>query len=66
MNMPSDEYNKISREVADWSGSKDALQRLYDEIYYKYDDGHEILERLESLHQRRFSGMNTHQLGDTQ
>lgn len=60
MNMPSSEYNDFYRVVADWSGSKEALQRLYDEIARKYDDGHEILERVESLHQRRFSGMNTH------
>ena len=48
MNMPSSEYNELYRRVRDWSGSKEALQRLYDEVYYKYDDGREILRRVDS------------------
>ena len=48
MNMPSSEYNELYKRVRDWSGSKEGLQRLYDDIYYKYDDGKEIIRRLDS------------------
>ena len=58
--MPDSEYNDFYRIVRDWSGDKESLQRLYDEIYYKYDDGAEILKRVESMWQRRFTDMNTH------
>ena len=60
MKMPDSEYNDFYRIVRDWSGDKESLQRLYDEIYYKYDDGAEILKRVESMWQRRFTDMNTH------
>ena len=48
MNMPSSEYNDLYRRVRDWNGTKESLQRLYDDIYYKYDDGREIIRRLDS------------------
>jgi len=60
MNMPSSEYNEFWRIVRDWSGSREELQRLYDEIARKYDDGPELLRRVDSLHQTRFSDMNLH------
>ena len=60
MRMTASEYNDFYRVVRDWSGSKVDLQRLYDKVAEKYDDGHEILERVESLHQHRFCDMNTH------
>lgn len=59
MNMPASEYNDFYKIVRDWSGSQDALQRLYDEVYYKYDDGAEILRRVDSMYQRRWT-MNLH------
>ncbi len=60
MKMPASEYNTFYRVVRDWSGTKEDLQRLYDEVFRAYEDGHEILERVESMYQHRFSGMNTH------
>lgn len=55
MKMPASEYNDFYKIVRDWSGSKEALQRLYDEVYYKYDDGAEILRRVDSMYQRRWT-----------
>lgn len=60
MNMPGSDYNEFYRIVRDWTGSREELQRLYDEVYRKYDDGHEILVRVDSMYQRKFSGMNLH------
>lgn len=60
MKMPNDVYYTVREQVSNWKGTQEALQKLYDDIYCKYDDGREILERLESMYQRRFSGMNTH------
>ncbi len=59
MNMPAREYNEFYRIVRDWNGSKEGLQKLYDEVYYKYDDGAEILRRVDSLYQRKWT-MNLH------
>ena len=59
MKMPASEYNDFYKIVRDWSGSQDALQRLYDEVFYKYDDGAEILRRVDSMYQRRWT-MNLH------
>ena len=53
--MPASEYNDFYKVVRDWSGSKEALQKLYDEVYYKYDDGAEILRRVDSMYQRRWT-----------
>jgi len=58
MNMPSSEYNEFRRIALDWRDSREALQRLHDEIARKYDDGSELLRRVDSLHQTRFSDMN--------
>lgn len=58
MNMPSSEYNELIRRIRDWNGSKEGLQRLYDDIYYKYDDGKEIIRRLDS-YQSKWT-MNLH------
>lgn len=55
MKMPASEYNDFYKVVRDWSGSKEALQRLYDEVYYKYDDGAEILRRVDSMYQRKWT-----------
>ena len=59
MRMPDSEYNTIMREIKDgrWN-NKEALQRLYDEIYYKYDDGAEMIKRLDS-YQSKWT-MNLH------
>ncbi len=48
MNMPSDEYNRMLDLVRNWNGTKEALQKIYDEIYYSYDDGREMIRRLDS------------------
>ena len=58
MNMPSSEYNELIKRIRDWNGSKEGLQRLYDDIYYKYDDGKEIIRRLDS-YQSKWT-MNLH------
>ncbi len=47
MKMPSDEYQKYKNLVADWSYGKDDLQRVYDEIFYKYEDAHECLKEID-------------------
>ena len=47
MNMPSSKYNEFYKIVRDWEGSKEGLQRLYDEVYYEYDDGREMLRRVD-------------------
>ncbi len=54
MNMPSDEYNKMIKVISNWSGDKDGLQRLYNDIYYKYEDGGEMLRRLD-VYQRKWT-----------
>ena len=58
MNMPSGEYNRVYRLIRDWFGSKEALQALYDEIFRKYDDGREMIRRLDS-YQSKWT-MNLH------
>lgn len=55
MKMPASEYNSFYKVVRDWNGSKEALQQLYGEVYYKYDDGAEILRRVDSMYQRRWT-----------
>jgi len=58
MNMPSAKYNELIKVISNWSGDKDALQKLYDEIYYNYDDGSEMLRRLD-VYQSKWT-MNLH------
>ena len=60
MNMPASEYNKIYRQIEDGLFSRDALQRLYDMIVATYDDGREIVRRLDSMHNHKYSGMDLH------
>ena len=60
MNMPSSEYNSVSKQIENGYYSKDGLQNLYDMIVAKYDDGREIVRRLDSLHNRKYSGMDLH------
>ncbi len=47
MKMPNDEYEKYKRLVSDWSGDKEDLQRVYDEIFYRYEDAHEVLRDID-------------------
>ena len=60
MNMPASEYNSIYRQIDDGIFSKEELQRLYDRIVATYDDGREIVRRLDSMHNRKYTGMNLH------
>ena len=47
MKMPNDEYVDAKKIVYDWPYDKEALQRFYDDIYYKYEDGHECLVEID-------------------
>ncbi len=47
MKMPNDEYEKYKKLVSGWSGGKDDLQRVYDEIFYKYEDAHDCLVEID-------------------
>ena len=58
MRMPDAEYNRVMRMIKDWNLSKEALQKLYDEIYYSYDDGSDMLRRLDT-YQSKWT-MNLH------
>ncbi len=59
MRMPDSEYNRVYKVVRDWTGSKEGLQKLYDEIYYEYDDGADMLYRIDK-YQTKWT-MNLHQ-----
>ncbi len=48
MNMPGSVYNEMYRRVRDWTGTKEELQELYDYIYATYDDGSDILRRIDT------------------
>lgn len=48
MRMPSRDYDDYRELISNWRGDKSGLQRVYDEIFYKYDDGREMLRRLDS------------------
>lgn len=58
MKMPDNEYNSMMRLIKEWTGTKEQLQKMYDEIYYKYDDGAEMLRRLDK-YQSKWT-MNLH------
>ena len=48
--MNSREFNEYKEEIRNWAdrgGSKETLQKLYDEIVRKYEDGRECLEILD-------------------
>lgn len=58
--MPTRDYENYRDLISNWPGSQSALQNVYDEIYRKYDDGAEMLYRLDKYN-RRFSRMDLHQ-----
>ena len=60
MKMPDSEYNEICRKVDAGFCSRDVLQALCDRIVSAYDDGREIVRRIDSLHNRKYSGMDLH------
>lgn len=58
MRMSTREYENYRELISNWRGSKEGLQRIYDEIYYRYDDGREMIRRLD-CYQRQYT-MNLH------
>ena len=46
MNMPGSEYKRLMQLISNWIGTKEELQALYDKIACSYDDGPEMLRRL--------------------
>ena len=59
MKMPASEYNDLIKVIRDWKGDKESLQRLYDDIYYKYEDAKDNLYYLDK-YQTKWT-MNLHQ-----
>ena len=47
MKMPDSEYNSLKRLISDWKGTKEELQMIYDKVAWTYDDGPEMLRRLD-------------------
>lgn len=58
MNMPDTEYNSLMRLISTWRGTKEELQQLYDKLTWSYDDGSEMIRRLDK-YQEKWS-MNLH------
>lgn len=58
MKMPDSEYNSLKQLISNWNGTKEELQVIYDRIAWTYDDGPEMLRRLDKC-QSRWS-MNLH------
>lgn len=58
MRMPDSEYNNYLHIIRDYTGSKEALQAMYDEICMKYDDGKDLLYRLDQYQSKYV--MNLH------
>ena len=58
MKMPDSEYNSLKQLISNWKGTKEELQMIYDRIAWTYDDGPEMLRRLDKC-QSRWS-MNLH------
>lgn len=58
MKMPDKEYNEALKMVKNWAGTKEELQSFYDNIYNKYEDGRDIIRRLDQ-YQRKWT-MNLH------
>lgn len=58
MKMPDSEYNSLKQLISNWNGTKEELQIIYDRIAWTYDDGPEMLRRLDKC-QSRWS-MNLH------
>lgn len=47
MKMPDSEYNSLKQLISNWNGTKEELQMIYDRIAWTYDDGPEMLRRLD-------------------
>jgi hypothetical protein len=47
MKMTNDQYVSYKHRVRDWKGTKEGLQRLYDEIYYTFEDAPEWLPEID-------------------
>lgn len=48
MKMSSRDYDNYKDLISNWRGDKNGLQRVYDEIFHRYDDGREMLQRLDT------------------
>ena len=49
MKMPDREHEVLKKVVYDWKGTKEDLQAVYDKIAWTYEDGPDILRRLDKL-----------------
>ena len=58
MKMPDSEYNVLIKVISNWQGTKEDLQAVYDKIAWTYEDGPEMLRRLDK-YQRKW-GRNLH------
>lgn len=58
MKIPDRKYNELLKLIKNWNGTKEELQALYDSICITYDDGREIIRRLD-CYQRKWT-MNLH------
>lgn len=58
MKMPDSEYNSLKQLISNWNGTKEELQMVYDKVAWTYDDGPEMLRRLDA-YQSKWS-MNLH------
>jgi len=47
MRMPDKEYNELLQKIKNWKGTKEELQAEYDRIYASYDDGRDMIRRLD-------------------
>ena len=56
--MPNSEYNSLKQLISNWNGTKEELQMVYDKVAWTYDDGPEMLRRLDA-YQSKWS-MNLH------
>lgn len=52
MKMPDSEYNSLKQLISNWNGTKEELQMIYDRIAWTYDDGPEMLRRLDKCQGR--------------
>ena len=59
MKMPDSVYNEYLNMIRDYNGTKEYLQSIYDSIYAKYDDGSDMLYRLDKYQSKWV--MNLHQ-----
>lgn len=58
MKMPGSEYNSLKQFISNWNGTKEELQMVYDRVARTYDDGPEMLRRLDK-YQSKWN-MNLH------